>query len=360
MRKPEALIRQLCSLGLDSRLMMPRLLSLLHGYIPSFANVYFWVEEDGQVMDIYDENPESYSVLPLYLEEYYNSREKEVWGGLADSAKFRTAVHMDEIWHVDRSTLLKHDFFQDFLLKVGSFWGLHKAIWANNKPVGLLQLKRAEEDKNFSAEDVIRLERISAHIEHAAQRLDDEAELLDDRPVETALLIVDNKGKIHHYTNRAERIMMLSQGQRHENAYSRFSYAKLPPRLMQLLNRIEQIKSGQNSLPASSSIKNQWGQFKFAAYPLTAHGVEDPRGLFVIQIEHLAPLKIVLLNNIDRFNLSSRQTQICLNIGLGKSYSEIAKSIGIKESTLITHKKEIFRKVGVSQRHELADKILTI
>lgn len=359
MIKAEVAIQQLCSLGLDSQLMMPRLLGLLHGYIPSFANVFFWFDDNGRIRDIYDENPESYTVLPTFLEEYHNKREREVWCGVEASAMYRGALNTEQLWTVDRKTLHMHDFYNDFLKVVGSHWGLHKPIWVDDKPKGLLLIKRTEGEENFSNEDTQKLERISKHIEHAITFQGHRSEIVDDNSVDKGVLIVDSIGSIHHYTNKAERIMMLSQGENKLQNYSQYSFSKLPPKLLSLVGRIRLIHTGQNSLPATETISNQWGEFKFSMYPLKANSEQDSNNLYVIQIEHLEPIRLILFNKIDQYDLTNRQFQICMSIGLGKSYAEIAASLGLMESTIVSHKKEIFRKLGVFNRHELSEKILT-
>ena len=358
MQKIETQIQQLCSLGLDSRLLMPRLLSLLHGFIPSFANVFFWIDDNGKISDIYDENPESYLVLPLFLEHYYNQREREVWCGLEASVKYRQALSIEHLWTVDQKTLMMHGFYNDFLQKCGNHWGLQKPIWVMEKAKGLLLLKRTEKESNFTQNDVIKLERISKHIEHALSYQDFETKLIDGKPTEKAVLIVDVNGKIHHYTNRAERIMMLSQGEDKFRTYRRYSVYHLPARLMALVQRLRQVQFGEYTAPATEIFSNQWGKFRFSIFPLNANNQNDAENLYVIQIEHLVPMPIIMMDKIDRFELTSRQTQICLNIGLGKTYSDIADSLGIMESTVISHKKEIFKKIGVATRHDLSEKIL--
>ena len=359
MNKAEAAIQHLCSQGFDSPLMMPRLLSLLHGYIPSFANVFFWFDEKGRIRDIYDENPESYAVLPTFLEEHYNKKEREVWCGIETSAMYHSAHNIDQLWTVDRKTLYMHDFYNDFLRQIGNHWGLHKPIWVNDKAKGLLLLKRTADDDNFSNEDTLKLERISVHIEHAFSLQKYKTESFGKKAIEKGVLIVDTLGKVQNYTNKAERIMMLSQGEQNFNTYSQYTFSTLPPKLMALMKRLHSINSNDDALPSTEIIKNQWGKFKFSMYPLKANSGDGSNCLYMLQIEHFKPLHIMLFDRVSQYELTNRQSQICMNIGLGKSYSNIAVNLGIMESTVISHKKEIFRKLGVFDRHELSEKVLS-
>lgn len=352
-KKSEALIQRLCSLGLDSRLMVPKLLRLLHSYIPSFANVYFWLANDGSVVDIYDEFPESYAALPLYLSEYYNNKELEVWDGLQGATNIRSAVDMDQLWKIDKQQLLKHDFYQDFLKPIGQLNGLHRSIYVNGRARGILQLKRNIGDPAYSQENVQKLNRVAVHIEHAIKNQHLEPERLNNSAIEEATLIVDARGKIHHYTDKAERIIMFSQDNKRIDHYSRFSYSKLPPLLCKLVSQLQRIERGENLQPATKTINNRWGMFTFSVTPLNQQQEPTAIKLYVLQIEHFVPLKIKLLDALDSFELSNRQFEVCLHISTGKSYSEIAELMCVKESTVITHRKALFGKLGVSNRHQL-------
>lgn len=357
--KSEALIRQLCSLGLESRIVVPRLLRLLHDFIPSFANVYFWLAEDGSIVDIYDEYPESYAALPLYLSEYCNTKELEVWNGLAGAAQFRTAIDMEQLWKVDKRQLLRHDFYEDFLKQVGHFHGLHRSIFVDGKPRGLLQIKRNVGDSPFENEDIQKLDRIAQHIEFAIKHQGREIGQSRGGAIETVSLIVDARGKIHHYTDKAERMMMLSQSERQMSRHKQFSYTSLPPALHKLVTRVKKIGRGANRQPATKTVSNRWGSFTFSAIPLNPHNNIGSKELYLLQIEQHIPLKVRLLDELDSYSLSTRQLEICLHIAAGESYAKIAELMDVMPSTVVTHRKALFSKLGISNRHEISTTILS-
>ena len=74
-----AKIRQLCCLGIDSKQLVPRLLELLGSYIPAHGKVFASIDGGGSLTDFYDSRPEGYALLPTYLSEFADSREKEVF-----------------------------------------------------------------------------------------------------------------------------------------------------------------------------------------------------------------------------------------------------------------------------------------
>lgn len=77
--RAEAWIRQLCCLGLGGQAIMPALLEQLHDLIPSHSNAFFWADSNLEFSDLYDENPAFPGIASIYLTEFYNRREVEVF-----------------------------------------------------------------------------------------------------------------------------------------------------------------------------------------------------------------------------------------------------------------------------------------
>jgi DNA-binding CsgD family transcriptional regulator len=336
---------------------MPKLLSLLHEYIPSFANTYFWIEANGQIKDIYDEHSDAYAALPTYHEKFLGQSELEVWSGLSASAQIQDAVHMDQLWHIPRDQVLQHDFYKLFLRKVGNHWGLSKAIWHNDMPRGLLHLKRQEGEKDFLSSDLEKLDKISPYI---AQTIADDATIKQpssEYPIETAKLVVDGTGRIHNYTSKGERIMMLSQGESQIDAQFCFSHSRLTDDLRSLIEKAKCPPSGRASHPYITSIQNRWGKFKFSVFPLSENVSSGSKNLTILQIDHYVPIKLFIFERIESMDLTDRQFDICFEILEGKQYAEVANGLGLQESTVTSHKKEILRKAGVNTRHELSEKV---
>jgi hypothetical protein len=89
-----AQIKQLCCLGLGREAIAPALTRLLLRLIPGFSVSLFFMDENCALINIYDENPALTEVAPLYVSEFYNSRETETWIELADA--FRRGLVEDD------------------------------------------------------------------------------------------------------------------------------------------------------------------------------------------------------------------------------------------------------------------------
>jgi hypothetical protein len=69
-------IRRLCCLGLGGQIAVPALLAELHALIPSYCNQFFWAGPNQELANIYDEGDTILPILPLYLSEFHNKRER--------------------------------------------------------------------------------------------------------------------------------------------------------------------------------------------------------------------------------------------------------------------------------------------
>jgi hypothetical protein len=73
-----ARIRRLCCLGLGSQVAVPAILGELHALVPSHCNNFLWAGANQELANLYDEGDVILPVLPLYMDEFHNKREREV------------------------------------------------------------------------------------------------------------------------------------------------------------------------------------------------------------------------------------------------------------------------------------------
>ena len=77
-----------------------------------------------------------------------------------------------------------------------------------------------------------------------------------------------------------------------------------------------------------------------------------------MRFHSVADLWMVDLRAItDAHRLSPRETEIARRFSAGASYKEIAKELGIAPATARHHLREIYRKLDVSDKAELARKL---
>lgn len=362
-KSAEASIRKLCTLGMDSQILIPRVLELLHKVIPSSSNVFFWLNEQGEINGIFDENPQAYALLPVYTSEFVNNREKDVFSGWKDASRFRNSVDQDLIWRVDRETFMQSAFYNDFMRHLGYHWGLHRPVWGKGRCCGILQMHRNRSECRFNEQERGQLDTVAAFIEHAFSRpsqpvANKSSELFYSKPSETALLITDTEGRVQHLSDGAERLYSLVDGMGDQKVLSISD--RLPAALMNVIDELNKLQLGNPGAAPTIQMSNQWGRFCIHGQILSGSAIQGTPVIFAIQIEYFLPLRLELFDKVKGVALSVRQNEVALKICSDLPYAEIAEGMNISIHSLITHKKEVFRKLSVSSRHELKEKILEL
>src|SRR5688500_17802209 len=110
-RKAEARFKQLCSLGLDSQVLMPALVKTLRELMPFSQANFFW--SDGfEASNGYSEGPIDNRVIEAYLSEFHNRREREVHLSFTEMMHLPAGVHPGErLLKVSRREFYRHDYF---------------------------------------------------------------------------------------------------------------------------------------------------------------------------------------------------------------------------------------------------------
>ena len=351
-------IRRLCSLGLPPHEVIPSILRLLHDFVPSFSNTYFTVNKGGYLDGIYDERPETYEIMPVYYDLVKDKLEKEVFDGWVSTTRFRSTVNMDLIWKVDRETFFKHPVYQEMMRKIGYNFGLHRPIWWGDKNYGVIELQRTFTDNPFSTSEMVKFDHLCRQIDYmfgaSAHRASSEEYL----SMRSAIIVVDSAGHIQSMSEHGERLLYLAQVDNFNAAIDKTGEFRHGDVITGLKNRLVALFNGSCSQTPSITVINKWGRFRISAFfmNLIEPGKSNP--LINIQIEHLSPRDLALVEKLEDHSLTQRQKDICIEICRGVPYSEIASELGIALSTVVSHKKELFDRLSVSHRHELLARIL--
>ena len=358
--KAEAKIRQLCSLGLKSNEVMPKLLKLIHQCIPAYANAYCWVDKSGNLFDLYDERLISHRLLPTYLEDYPVELERQVFDGWASTFHHRNTVDMDRLWKVDRKEFKRHSFYNDLFRHIGYHHGLHRPIRKNGKYHGYFQLHRSSSDGPFSNADCLALDRIARHVEYSISVPSSEPCSGFRVTSGIGLVIVELSGEILHFSGLAERLLLLAGCGKAEcrARCHNFSSCSSSPLVKLIIERLLGMATGKDVEQPSFNVVNKWGTFRLIGYFMKPVEEGPSAPLAIIEIQHLEPSMLALLEKLEDQKLTDRQKDVSLLIGKGQSYQEIADTLGIAVSTVISHKKDVFRKLEIRHRHELVEQVL--
>ena len=354
-----ARIRQLCCLGLGSEAVVPALLKELHELVPSHGNSFFWADERGQLANVYDEHPESANSASLYLDEFYNGREREVAPTFSEAVRHQRGVLRDEQFlHVDMAKFFRSDFYNQVMRPIGYDRCVRLVVRENGITRGFLHLQRKRTDPAFDDVEIRILQGLQKFLGHCMTPRD--ASPVGPAYVdsgESGLLITDEKGCPVDFSPEGRRLLFLATHPRIDVLHARHHDSRLPSPLHTLCHRLDAIRNGHAMTePPVLRTRNPWGVFVFRAYPLQgAASVTGPIGIIITRKE---PLLLRLTRGAQALSLTPRQTQVAVLLASGLSYRSIAGQLGIKRNTAISHSRWIYERLGVNNSRDLRERLL--
>jgi DNA-binding CsgD family transcriptional regulator len=355
-------IRRLCCLGLGSQIAVPALLRELHALIPSFSNQFFWAGPNLQLANIYDEGETLLPLIPYYLSEFHNKSEREVVATFSETMRqSKNSIvtrYRERTVRVDQRTFEKHDFYNLTMRPSGLDDALQLRVCAHGRPLGLLHISRQKSDPEFTDRDLRLLEWIAPFVAHAFDGNCKEEELSesDDR----GLIIATPKGIIEYLSPLAGRLLMLAQHPVLLSAGVRLPQtgASLPPELNRLCQDLVGVFEDKALVTAPAcQLASAWGVFACRAYWLDRASRLGASALIGITIERLEPLALKLWRRAGELPLTGREIEVFQHLALGRPRAEIADRLGVSENTAINHCRNVFVKLGVHSRAELAEKL---
>lgn len=359
-RRAEAHIRQLCCLGLSSEALMPTLLRELHALIPSHGNAFYWADEHEQLVNGYNENPEVSELAPLYLEEFYGRREREVTHSFDETARLEHGVIREsQAITVSAREFYRSDFYNLLLRPVGYGRMLRLVLRESGRARGMLQVQRPVESPDFTAEHERRLARLEPFLTHAlTTHPGAHAPTLVDSG-ESGMIIADRGGQVLEYSVQARRLLYLAT----HPEYQPYLRGDLPPTGLShavsgLCRRLTAVFA-DDPVATSAPVyehRNPWGRFVFRAYWLDS-AAEERRHL-AITVVRKEPLRLRLSRGAWQLPLSHRQAEVAVLLASGLSHEQAATRLGITRNTVISHSRWIYSKLDVHDRNTLRDALL--
>jgi DNA-binding CsgD family transcriptional regulator len=361
-KKAIASIRRLCCLGLGSQIAVPAILGELHALIPSYCNNFLWAGLHQELANLYDEGDVLLPVLPLYINEFHNKREREIVFTFTEtmrrSRRSEVMRYREKTLKVDEKRFENHDFYNLAMRPTGIHDALQLAVAEHGRSIGLLNISRAQRDPEFTERDRQLLLSLAPFFAHAQV-----PSSTDERMVESedrGLVIATPAGEIEYLSPQAGRLMAMAQ---HPVLLAPGVSlpgpgAALPPTVMRLCHDL--VRIFEDKLPSAApvcQISNAWGAFTFRAYWLDRTAGQHAVPLIGIAVERLEPLALKLWRRAEMLPLSGREIEVCLPLALGHSRAEIADRLGMSENTAINHCRNIYAKLGVQSRAELVEKL---
>ena len=356
--RAEVRFKQLCCLGLGGEAVMPALLGELRTMIPSFGGNFFFADENGALINVCDDNPESPKLARLYLEKFHD---RPTTGGVS----FTQAMHNDlgvngleEALIVDVDTFRRNDFYNLIFRPLGYDEFLRLTVREPGRRLGLgsMTVFRSPGEAPFTAADRRRLAALEPFVAHALTDHGTGGVPLVDSG-KNGLIVANGEGAPIYFSREGRRLLFLATHPRYVPDAAERGSAVLPPALAQICRDL--VLVFEDKAPAAApayQCQNVWGGFSFRAQWL--EGATPQSGLIGITVSHQEPLPIKLLRRASELPLSPRQAEISALMAQGHSLDEIAGRLGLSKHTAVAHGRTIYEKLGVHNRSELLGALL--
>jgi DNA-binding CsgD family transcriptional regulator len=347
-------VRQLCGLGLPAQEVMPSLLATLHRFIPSYTNLFDWVDDKCQISNYYSEGPACPDSARLYFEEFYNKREQEVMPAFSDHIRTARGV----INSVFTPAFYRSDFYNEIWRPRQVHHKLEAIIRQHERPLGSLVLYRRADEPPFSRREEQLLSRVIPYIAHAVAH-GGEYQGQYDASGETGLVVANERGAILYSCPQGRRLLYLAT---HATVDPRTVVTESEsPDVTYLLGRLAcalvDIDRGVAAAPPVLHHRNGWGTFVFHAHWLE-EAAESGKGLIGVTVERRVPFPLRIAHALQEFPLSTRQKELCAFLAQGGTYSGIATLMHLSEHTVVSYARVIYDKLGLSGRDKLVRKLL--
>lgn len=348
-----AYVRQLCSLGMGGKLIMPELIRAFHDVIPSHLNVFFYADRSGELADIYSEYPQFLELGALFQREFVDG--VDGIPGFAECMRTKHGVEANEtVFPGDE--FFRSDYYNLMFRPQGIHIPLQSAIRdQSGRALGAMLVYRRPGELRYSPEETRVMASFLPHIAHAMQprpKLGDGATESENRGV----LIVRPPAHVLYVSPQARTLAHFALDRTPDSTGERGVDAALLPILVRLCASLRDTFAGHPSPPPTASLTSPWGRFILRAYWLESLQAEES-GLVGVTIERHEPLSLHLLRSMRANGLTGRQRQLCLLLFDGLSIPAAAKRLGVSQHTIVDHLKKIYLKLDVHNREELRNKL---
>lgn len=345
-----ARLRQTCSLGLPSTVLVPRILEELHRMVPCDRMHFAWCDRLGNIVNGYFEKPD-----PAALDYFKNNLDRF----LAESGlSFRQALLFGPAtgnarWPF-KPGFEKTESHKALFENLGLHFVLDGVIRDAYGPLGLIFLLRRTGDPDFDAPDEAYLSQALPYIAHALAHQGVSAESFVESG-HSALMVFDHRGALTFQSARARDLCFFALSgptdavewdAHHDLREMKVALARLFEDARQALE-----KTSGDSSPPAWNISNRWGEFKVRSYELR-ESADHPPSVGIL-LEQMVPLEVLLLQHIKELPLSMKQREVCYLLVRGVPSKDMAAMLNIAATTLKDHTQQIYRKLGIRRRDEL-------
>jgi DNA-binding CsgD family transcriptional regulator/PAS domain-containing protein len=338
-------LRQLCNLDLPAPVILPSLLPAVRAVVPATHAAFFYCDAQGHMVNMYAERMLPPEAMTRYYERHYR----------ADISAFSTAylrlvaAHDPVSYRTISAEEKGGDYYREVLsqLSVGHvMYGIVRSLENGREPIGQLSLYRGVRDAPFDQDDADALRDVMHYLGRAlAATPYVQVTAPSEQIAEEAMAVLDEAGELLFADDAWMRLARLARGEPISPGQARDE----PKALREFLRGVViAARAAKNSLHVVSS---PWGQFAFRHHAL--EGVAGGKATALV-LSRLATESVRITEGASRLDLSAQQREVALMIALGMTNAEMADKLGVSVNTAGYHVKQVFAKLGVHERAEVA------
>jgi DNA-binding CsgD family transcriptional regulator len=247
--------------------------------------------------------------------------------------------------------------YNELMRPVGLENGIFVFATDGRIPVGSLMLFRGADEPGFSPGHFALLHALRGHFGHALRGKGDLSEFSDTE--DEGVIITDHRANILHMSAQAHRLLLMATVPRWTpEAAARMRLGPPPEELARLCALLRAAWTPDAS-PAPPALwrRNNWGEFRLRAYWLNAVHPDETSRFVGINIQRREWQPLALHRKVEALALTDREKQLCLLLLRGGTTADMARIMGVSEHTVISHRRNLYGKLGVANRMELAIRV---
>ena len=253
----------------------------------------------------------------------------------------------------DERGFLRSDYFNLLCRPIEAYEPLLMPLREGRRIHGMFFIWRAASEVPFDPKKLKMLEAMAGFVAHGMTRtraVDDAFADSDDR----ALFVADPAGTLRHMGAQAQQLLAMALNPRRSPTTGFRGPPGPMPEITWLCRTLAATAKGHvGQQPPVLTLRNQWGEFVFRAYWLgLTDGAEQTRHIG-ITVERRVPRALALRRRIEGLPLTGREKQLCLFLSRDPSGRDLSEAMGLSPSTVITHQRSVYAKLGVHSRAEL-------
>jgi DNA-binding CsgD family transcriptional regulator len=225
-------------------------------------------------------------------------------------------------------------------------YGVVRAPGNGREPIGQLSLYRGEGDPPFDAEDAEALRDVLHYLGRAlAASAYAQVTAPSEQIAEEAMAVLSDDGEVMFADEGWMRLARLARGE----PISPLQAKQEPKALREFLRGV--VIAARAAKKSLHLVESPWGKFAFRHHALS--GATGSKATALV-VSRLAEESVRLAEGAAKLSLSAQQREVALLVALGQTNAEIAEKLGVSVNTASYHVKQVFAKLEVHDRAEVA------